>query len=271
MNKNIALFIPVGVACVMVVAASVVQGYWTNRFGATSDSEIVHQFSDRLGPIPKVIGEWEAVDHTMNPQEQEVAGIVGYISRNYTNSRTKESVTVMLVCGNFRNIAKHEPTQCYVAAGFTQEKEVDPYSKKVADDTTATFNTTVFKREEQDKLEKLRIFWSWNFDGEWVAPSRPRWNLAGKPALYKLYVISNIGQGEDIEESASLRFINEFIPVANKQLFPKAGDAPAKGEAKAASSGSEAPATTEEKPATEATAAPADDATPADENAPPLD
>lgn len=227
MNKNIALWIPVGVAAVLMIAASVVQGYWTNRFGAISESEIVAEYSQRLAPIPKVIGEWAAVDLTMDPQEQEVAGIVGYITREYKNSRTKESVTVMLVCGNFRNIAKHEPQQCYVAAGFTQEKETDPYAKKVNDDSTANFNTTVFKREEQE-FQRLRIFWSWNYAGEWIAPSYARWTLRGQPALYKLYVISNIGQGEQIEESAALKFIDEFIPAANKALFPKEDPAASK-------------------------------------------
>ncbi len=220
MNKYTALWIPLGVASVLVIASSIVQGYWTNRFGAMSNDEIVQQFSNRLEPIPKVIGKWEAVDHDMNAQEQEVAGIVGYISREYTNTDTKASVSVMLVCGNFRNIAKHEPTQCYTAAGFTQEKEVDPYSKNVNDDTTASFNTTVFKREEP-QFERLRIFWSWNYDGQWIAPSNARWALSGKPALYKLYVISHVGHNEDIETGAALKFIKEFIPVANAQLFPK--------------------------------------------------
>lgn len=253
MNKNAALWIPVGVAGILVIASSIVQGVWTNRFGARSDSEIVKEFADRLELVPKVIGKWEAVDHPMNAQEQEVAGIVGYVSREYRNIDTNQSVTVMLVCGNFRNIAKHEPTQCYVAAGFTQEKETEGYSKKTSDTTTANFNTTVFKREEQKELQRMRIFWSWNYNGEWVAPSYARWSLRGLPALYKLYVISNVRPGEDIEQSDALKFIEEFIPVVDQQLFPapSAKTEPAKG--------SESPAAAEQPAANDAK----------DENAPP--
>lgn len=219
MNKNAALWIPVGVAAVLVVASSIVQGYWTNRFGAISDSQVVKEFAKNLEHVPKVIGDWEAVDHPMNAQEQEVAGIVGYVSREYRNPRTDESVTVMLVCGNFRNIAKHEPTQCYVAAGYTQEREVDQYKTKT-DSSNASFNTTVFKLEDREKLERLRVFWTWNYDGNWVSPTYARWSLRGLPALYKLYVISHVRPGEDIEGSTAFKFIHEFIPVLDKQLFP---------------------------------------------------
>ncbi|MDZ4779536.1 MAG: exosortase-associated EpsI family protein [Planctomycetia bacterium] len=218
MNKQTALWIPVGVAAVMVIASSIVQGYWTNRFGAKSDSQIVKEFAQNLERVPKVIGEWEAVDHPMNAQEQEVAGIVGYVSREYRNPRTDESVTVMLVCGNFRNIAKHEPTQCYVAAGYNQEKEVEQYETKTKT-SVANFNTTVFKLEDEKKLERLRIFWSWNYDGDWVSPTYARWSLRGLPALYKLYIISQVRPGEDLEGSTAFRFIQDLIPELDKRLF----------------------------------------------------
>jgi len=220
MNKNPALLIPVGVAAVLVIASSIVQGFWTNRFGAKSDSQIVKDFAVRLQGVPKVIGEWESVDHPMNAQEQEVAGIVGYVSREYRNPRTDESATVMLVCGNFRNIAKHEPTQCYRAAGFTQERDVDQYTTKT-DTSVARFNTTVFKLEDREQQQRLRVFWTWNYDGEWVSPTYARWSLRGLPALYKLYVISQVRPGEDLEGSTAYKFIHELIPVLDKQLFPK--------------------------------------------------
>lgn len=224
MKKNTALWIPVGVAAILVVASSIVQGFWTNRFGARSDSQIVKEFAERLEGVPKVIGEWEAVDHPMNAQEQEVAGIVGYVSREYRNPRTNESVTVMLVCGNFRNIAKHEPIHCYVAAGYTQEREVDQYETETRT-STPSFNTTVFKKEGQT-LERLRVFWSWNYDGKWVSPTYARWSLRGLPALYKLYFISRVRPGEDVEGSTAFKFIHEFIPVLDGMLFQAAPATP---------------------------------------------
>lgn len=230
MNRNNALWIPVGIAAVVLITAAGVQAYWTDRFTRRSDSELVQEFAQRLEKVPSVIGDWEAVDHPMDVQEQEVAGIVGYVSREYAHRDSPSRVTVMLVCGNFRNIAKHEPTQCYVAAGYSQEKEVDPYPVET-DTSTATFNTTVFKREEQERLERLRVFWSWNYAGEWIAPSNARWSLRGQPALYKLYVISHVKPGEQIEKSDALSFIRLFIPEADRALFPEryaSGDPKAK-------------------------------------------
>lgn len=229
MKKNLALWIPVGVAAVLMIASSIAQGIWTNRFGAKSDSEKVQDFARLLEGVPKVMGEWESVDHPMNAQEQEVAGIVGYVSREYRNPRTDESCTVMLVCGNFRNIAKHEPIHCYVAAGYTQEREVEQYTT-TTESSVANFNTTVFKKEDREQLERLRVFWTWNYDGEWVSPTYARWSLRGLPALYKLYVISHVRTGEDLEQSTSFKFIHELIPELDKQLAP-AFETPGQGAA----------------------------------------
>ena len=49
----------------------------------------------------------------------------------------------------------------------------------------------------------------------------PRVALVGKPALYKLYFITDVLQpGQPIEQNASVDFMRKFIPAANAALFP---------------------------------------------------
>ena len=69
----------------------------------------------------------------------------------------------------------------------------------------------------------LRVFWTWSYDGHWIAPDLPRVALVGQPALYKLYFITEVLQpGQSIEQNAAVDFMRKFIPAANAVLFPDA-------------------------------------------------
>ncbi len=84
-----------------------------------------------------------------------------------------------------------------------------------------TCYTTVFKKDEHSGTQYLRVFWTWSYDGKWIAPDLPRVALVGQPALYKLYFIDVVPiPGQSIEQNAAIDFIRKFIPAANAVLFP---------------------------------------------------
>ncbi len=65
------------------------------------------------------------------------------------------------------------------------------------------------------------MFWTWSYDGRWIAPDLPRVALVGQPALYKLYFIDVVPiPGQAIEQNAAVDFMRKFIPAANAKLFP---------------------------------------------------
>ena len=43
--------------------------------------------------------------------------------------------------------------------------------------------TTAFKKEEGTGTQYLRVFWTWSYDGRWIAPDLPRVAFVGQPGV----------------------------------------------------------------------------------------
>jgi len=217
--------IPIVAAAVLLVACTIAQGLLTERWMRLPEHAQVQSFVNRLNAkpgLPMTIGDWVGEDQEMDPRERDVAGIRGYISRTYTNTQTDERVSMMLVCGGFMHIAKHTPEMCYPAQGYTQEEATATYGVATSSDAAADFKTTIFKKENDHGLERIRVFWSWNYAGNWVAPASARWSLRGRPALYKLYLISAL-PGREMQladRSPCVKFAREALPQLAPLLFP---------------------------------------------------
>ncbi len=226
MNMNNKAIIPIAAACVLLVVCAVVQAFWSDRWFPVPESKQVQTFVDRLKSspgLPMVIGDWDGKAQEMDARERDVAGIRGYISRVYKNRVTGEEVSMMLVCGSFRHIAKHSPEMCYRAQGFAQADAMETREIATSSETAGDFKTTVFKKEDSEKgLQKLRIFWTWNYDGQWVAPSNARWSLRGRPALYKMYLISHVPRYDSklADKSPCIKFARALLPLLDPMLFP---------------------------------------------------
>jgi hypothetical protein len=101
----------------------------------------------------------------------------------------------------------------------------------------------------------LRIFWTFSGDGQWVAPSVPKYALSHYPALYKLYANTSLhGEARTRpEDSAAVPFLRQFLPVLNQALFPPEekteSAAKTSAEAKPADEAKPAAPASEEKPA----------------------
>jgi hypothetical protein len=236
MKQNIAI----AVAAVLIVGAGWREWTWTGFPSGVSESVEEQLFAERLEKVPLNIGEWEGTDlEKMDPRERATAGISGELSRNYHNRRTGEAVSMFIVSGNARNIALHTPDQCYVAAGYTMMQSPGPYSVEVGSETV-DFSTTEFKKEQVGGTQLLRIFWTWSSDGKWESPKLGRVQLAGRPALYKMYLDTDElrSGGRSVEKTPSLTFIRDVLPVLNATLFPTTPEAaPAEAAPTAAPAG----------------------------------
>ena len=218
MKQNIAI----AVAAVLIVGAGWREWTWTGFPRGVSESVEEQAFAERLEKVPLVIGEWEGTDlPKMDPRERATAGISGELSRTYHNRRTGDTVSLFIVSGNARNIAQHTPDQCYVAAGFTMIDEPGPYSVEVGSESV-DFSTTAFKKEQASGMQLQRIFWTWSSDGKWQAPKLGRLGLAGRPALYKMYLSTDeLRTGNrSVEKTPSLALIRDILPELNAVLFP---------------------------------------------------
>jgi len=220
-------YLAAAVAAALIISTGLVNAYWTGWIGSGIESAILDDFAARLGELPMNIGDWEGKDEdAMDERERVIAGARGAVSRRYTNRQTNQAVSIFLVSGHAREIAQHTPAQCYVAAGFQMMNPEQQYVVET-DAGPVECYTTLFKKDEHVGTQYLRVFWTWSYDGTWLAPGLPRVALRGKPALYKLYFITDAVSNHSIEQNPTLDFMRIFMPVANSVLFPARPDTPA--------------------------------------------
>jgi hypothetical protein len=101
-------------------------------------------------------------------------------------------------------------------------EEEHNYDEFDVGETTPEFKTAEFERVAPDGTQSLRIFWTWNHNGKWSAPTLPaQVAFARVPALYKMYAIVQTGgtQGSN-PESAVQSLMPELLPEIDKALFP---------------------------------------------------
>jgi hypothetical protein len=205
-------------ALVLVIAAGLVHGRWTNRW-TTSDA--VEKAVGKLGCLPMILGDWRGRSLEMNREQLALAEIAGCIARRYENRRTQCAVTVLLVCGRPGPISVHTPDICYTGAGFEPTGPLEMLSLPLG--TTgpaASFRNAVFGKASAAVPTYLRILWSWSADGFWEAPDNPRLRFAPQPVLYKLYVIRELATADDrLEGDSSLDFLQTFLPELERVLF----------------------------------------------------
>lgn len=213
-------YVPVALGLVLIVFLGVVQGLKSDRW--TDAGADAAEFAARLANVPMEVGNWEGTDQSeeANKDALAVAGAVGNLSLTFTNKVTGQSVSVYVICGNFRKITAHTPDRCYPASGFTS---LGPQTRQPIEwgDAKAEFYTKSFRKESIEGVQSLRVFWAWSEDGKWLAPDHPNMEFAGVRALYKLYLISPIQKrNEQPLESSVMPFAKEFMPLLDRALFP---------------------------------------------------
>ena len=209
----------VTLAFLIVLVSGLGHGIWSGRWVDSHDLELAKA---HLASVPTQVGDWVLTDEKqISQKEQQIAGIVGFLSRVYLNQRTQQSVSVLLVCGRPGAIAVHTPDVCFEGAGYRGEGRkyrdllvVSPRKQK------AEFWREKFVRVESGIPIPLRVYWGWNAEGNWVAPENPRLEFWADTVLYKLYV-SRLVTEEDADPEPCFEFFREFLPALQPILFPE--------------------------------------------------
>ena len=201
-------------ALALLVAAAIVEGVRSNRWGASEDLKFL---AAKLQDVPPAFGAWTSTENPVEPEILKKAEAVGSMSRVYENKNDRSKVGVLLLCGRSGPIGAHTPDICYAGLGFKmQGREL---RKTVGD---SSYWTGKFEKQQG---EALMVSWAWSVDGNWVAADNPRLEFIGHDALYKLYVTRGLSQSERssptaLEPDATQEFLNAFLPEVKKALAP---------------------------------------------------
>lgn len=181
--------------------------------------------------IPREFGDWVGVDRDVSQEILETAGADGYIDRTYTNTRTNQQVSIWLIVGHFRQVARHTPNVCYRAAGYEQVEKESMHKMEVLDLPTSTFRTAKFMINKNGVDLYQRVYWAWwkpepleegdsaqDVNIAWAGPEDPRLEFGFCRALYKLYFTAGTTAEERPDESVCLEFAEEFLPIVHERL-----------------------------------------------------
>ena len=80
-----------------------------------------------------------------------------------------------------------------------------------------------FVKQTPEGIHRLRILWSYSDNGAWEGPDNHKFYYSGRPALYKVYLISPVHSDDlSVESSQAAEFATIFMPVLNDSLFGSA-------------------------------------------------
>lgn len=207
------IFAGLAILCIGKIADSAI-----NSVG-TADTAALNDAVQRLDAIPQTIGFWDSTDNTLSQREIDVAGIEGYIRREYRNSATGYTINLTILCGQSGPMSVHPPTACFEGVGYTLASGPSVTSAKSTDSGFVyEFNKSSFRQGDAAVPEIVRVFWAWAPDGEWEAPANPRFAFRGQPYLYKIYVTD---RGLEDHNNTALPQIEAFL----KDALPTISDA----------------------------------------------
>jgi hypothetical protein len=208
-------------AAALLVLTGLVHGLWTQRWHNSAEPAIL---AARLDRVPWTIADWEGQEVPLDERQFARGQVAGWLSRRYVQRQTGAEVSVLILCGSVGPIAVHTPDICYTEAGYQLSAPPARRRLEAAGDTRSMdFLTGDFSKERAGTGQQMRIWWSWSADGSWTAPPNPRWTFAGRPALYKLYLIygSPAPPTKPLGQDPAAGFLGVFLPELNNCLFPR--------------------------------------------------
>lgn len=241
-------------AVVLVLAVTVVQGLWTDRWTGRQVGAELDQAAKLLeSRFPKTFGDWEYErDLESSQAELQRAGAVGHVSRLYRNKRTKARISAFVVCARPHDASGHTPDRCYPGAGFTiGEPEHRQTISLEGGGVAETFTGTFVKAGQT-----LRVFWTYGVPDKapaaagpvdpsrrWIAPGIARIALNGEPSVYKLYAIADQTRLSSSQAMVECQdFIGRLLPALNESfVLGRPSPSASGGESAALASGAAVP------------------------------
>jgi hypothetical protein len=209
------------VAVAALVAAGVLAGIRTNRFGVRED---LRTAGERLKAVPRTVGPWVAVrDFEMDPKIQQRAEAVEYVSRVYRHRDTEAQLSVLMLCGEPGPIASHTPDTCYGGLGYETNVPTAVRTVPMPGHKPAEYFSALFRKPNGDPFQ---VCWAWGADGDWYAAEASRGEFALRSVLYKLYVSRELPAREPqtaAQQDPIHEFLTVFLPEIRTALAPPDG------------------------------------------------
>ena len=190
-----------------------------------------------------MVGDWgldEEAKNVLDPEIARIAGASDHIVRQYTNGKTGETASVLIIYGPAAVVSFHTPEVCYPAVGFrpVASAPASIHDLKIPGlDKTAVYRQCFFDRTLAGRSEYAEAVYSFRYAGKWLPDAANEWKaFRFHPGMFKV----QIGQAVtdfNTETSAGVKLLGEFMREIELRLAQTA-----KASASAAGRDQKAPA-----------------------------
>jgi Protein of unknown function (DUF3485) len=214
------------VTCVMLGISGGIR-YWRGLqfYDLTKESR---QSPFPLAEVPKVIGAWrmdEGMDNQLDPEIARIAGSSDHFVRQYTNGKTGDIATVLVIYGLASTVAFHTPEVCYPAAGWTAagaEPMTDHELKIPGVDKVATYRRGFFSKTLAGHSEYADVVYSFRHTGDWLPNMTSRWKtFRYNPGMFKIQV-ARVVTDLNIEDNTCPELLGDLMREVEIRLAQKA-------------------------------------------------
>ena len=177
-------------ACLLLSISGGIR-YWRERQFAIQFTE-TKTCPFPLTEIPTVLGTWHATgaEAHLDPETLRLAGSSDHILRSYTDSKSGETVSLLVVYGLAHSVFGHTPELCYPSSGYQAVgKRVDHEFTLPGSVTPVKYRSLYFTKTVASVTQSIEVSWSFWHAGSWLPDVQDRWKLfRSSPALFKIQV-----------------------------------------------------------------------------------
>ena len=213
--KSTFLMVLGGALVAMTVAAGIVHGRWTNRWGHRPNIESA---GIRLEQLPMDIGDWHSDQNdALDPVVAGLLQCAGSVNRVYENQKSGDKVSVAVLLGPSGPIAVHTPEICYSSIDYQIAQDRSRWTMAEADQPGDEFWDLRMQGNDV-AASPIRVLYGWTKEKFWNATENPRFSYGGSSYLYKLQLAGPIPI-EDQKRDVCREFLAAFLPILRKHMI----------------------------------------------------
>lgn len=200
--RKISLATACAAAILLTVAAGVINGHYSQRWGPQPELVAAAQ---QVANFPTHFGQWRVEDEfPLDEGTVRMLQCSGHVHRSYRNAASGALVSLAILVGPAGPIAVHTPEICYSSRHYTPERGRFKASFDGDAGERHTFWTVSFKSNDAF-TDELVVYYAWSDGGPWTASRSPRFEFSGAPWLVKLQLAEQSAGGVDNACEAFLR------------------------------------------------------------------
>jgi hypothetical protein len=179
------------VTCVLLSVSGGIRFWREQQFRTLARDSATCPFP--LNELPRSSGTWsaqEGKDSQLDPQISQLAGSSDHFIREYKDTKTGETATVLVLYGSADSVFGHNPDICYPSVGF--QHVIPPLDRGLTTSTSekpVTFRASYFTKLVAGVPQYVEVFCTFLHNGQWLPDVASRWKMfRSHPGMFKIQI-----------------------------------------------------------------------------------